>query len=364
MAKIIAITNLKGGVGKTTTAINLSASLGVLEQRVLLIDADPQSNTTMGLGMENIEYGLYQWLANLCKHQQCIYGNESLYFDVIPTTIDLSKLEVDHKNNLRDSYYLIKEKLSSIEQNYDYIIIDSPPSLGSILLNILAACHSVLVTVQCEYFAFQGLNKLFTVLKSIQKDINPEIDIEGILITLYNKSIREHKHIFETIFEHFEQLTLKTKIPQNIKLAEAAAFGKPIIEYDANSSGAISYLNLANEIYVNNTMIVKEAYSATNKTFLKVIEEDIIEDLDFILNIDKRLNANNRGIQTKNYDGLINLSKNEVKIKLGQVYNDMNSDVWMYRISKKFSFLKKNFLYVHFENNKVVSFSLKKFKVS
>ncbi|GAA4936071.1 hypothetical protein GCM10023314_05520 [Algibacter agarivorans] len=361
MGKILAIANQKGGVGKTSTAINLAASLGILNNKVLLVDTDPQANASLGLGIDNMEHGMYQFLTQKKKEPtQFVDLKSSQYFDFIPSSIDLAKLDLGGKEVY--GYDLMKTKLSVFKSSYDYIIIDCPPSMGVILINALSACDSVLVTVQCEHFAFHGLRKLFITINNIEKKINPAIDIEGILITMYNRTMKEHKHIYNSIIEHFKFIVFNAKIPLNIKLPEAASRGKTIIEYDANSSVAISYLELADEIISNNNDDVEIDLNAT-KTFSKVYErEGVIEDLDFILNV----NSSQKENKSKNsqYFHLIGLTKNEIKDRLGQAYNDMNSDIWMYKISDKFNFFKKNYLYIFFSKNKAETFVLKKFKVN
>lgn len=357
MVKIIAITNLKGGVGKTTTAINLSSSLGALGKRVLLVDADPQSNSTEGLGFGSFQNGLYQLLTNKCDLEECISKNVSIFFDLIPTKMDLANFEMENAKSI--DYVFIRNILNPVRSEYDYIIIDSPPSMGNILLNILIACTSILIPVQCEYFAFQGLTRIFGVVKDIRTKLNPEIDIEGILLTMYNASMNEHRNIVQSILNYFEEITFKTMITQNIKLSEASNFGKSILEYDANNKGTLSYLQLADEIISKSE---SETLKSSSKVGMidKVLLEDIVEDLDFLVSSNMEGNSTS---SHSNYSKLIGLTKNDVKQRLGQVFNDMNSNIWMYRISESFSFFKKNYLYLYFSNEKLVSVSMKKFKV-
>ena len=363
MGKIIGIANQKGGVGKTTTAVNLAAALGVLNKKVLLIDADPQANVSLSLGIDKIKHGLYQFLTQKAKDPtQFVDVKSNQYFDIIPSSIELAKLELNGQAEV--GFGLMRKKFEGFKLEYDYIIVDCPPSIGVILLNVLSACDSVLITVQCEYFAFHGLQKLFATIKNIEKQLNPNIDIEGILVTMYNGTTNEHKHILNCIREHFKFITFNTKIPINIKLPEAASRGKTIIEYDANSSGAISYLELADEIINNNSNKTNPSLVMNNdKSFSKVLDnDDVIEDLEFILNARKSDKTEKSHYKGEQYSQLIGLSKHEIKERLGQVYNDMNSDIWMYKISERFSFFKKNYLYIYFFENKVATFELKKFK--
>jgi len=253
MGKIIAIANQKGGVGKTTTAVNLAASLGILEKKILLIDADPQANATSGMGIEvtNVKKGTYQILEHSTEISGTIIKTKSPNVDLIPSHIDLvaSEIELVDKESRE---YMLKKVLIEIQNKYDFIIIDCAPSLGLITLNALVAANSVIIPIQCEYFALEGLGKLLNTIKSVQKIHNKELDIEGLLLTMYDTRLRLSNQVVEEVKKHFGKMVFKTIIQRNIKLSEAPSFGEDIITYDATSRGARSYLSLGNEIIKKN----------------------------------------------------------------------------------------------------------------
>jgi chromosome partitioning protein len=254
MGKIIAIANQKGGVGKTTSAINLAASLAVLEQRTLLVDADPQANSTSGLGInpKDIENGIYECMVDGINPKKAIVKNSQLkMLDMIPSHIDLVGAEVEMVS-LERREEKMREALKSIKNDYDYIIIDCSPSLGLITINALTAADSIIIPVQCEYFALEGLGKLLNTIKIIQTRLNPNLEIEGILLTLYDSRTSLGNQVVEEVRTHFQKMTFKTIIPRNVKLSESPSFGLPVIVHDAESKGAISYLNLAHEILKKN----------------------------------------------------------------------------------------------------------------
>ncbi len=254
MGKIIAIANQKGGVGKTTTSINLAASLGVLEKKVLLIDADPQANATSGLGInvEEVEIGTYQILEHSNTPKEAIITSSAPNVDVIPSHIDLVAIEIELVDK-ENREYMLKKALESVKEEYDYIIIDCAPSLGLLTINALTAADSVIIPIQCEYFALEGLGKLLNTIKSIQKIHNTELDIEGLLLTMFDSRLRLSNQVVEEVQKHFNDMVFETIIQRNVKLSEAPSFGESIINYDATSKGANNYLQLAQEVISKNS---------------------------------------------------------------------------------------------------------------
>lgn len=255
MGKIIAIANQKGGVGKTTTSVNLAASLGVLEKKVLLIDADPQANASSGLGIEveNVEIGTYQILEHSNTPQEAIVKSTSPNVDVIPAHIDLVAIEIELVDK-ENREYMLKQALASIKDDYDYILIDCAPSLGLLTLNALTAADSIIIPIQCEYFALEGLGKLLNTIKSVQKIHNAELDIEGLLLTMFDTRLRLSNQVVEEVQKHFNDMVFKTIIQRNVKLSEAPSYGESIIAFDATSRGASNYLSLAEEVIQKNSI--------------------------------------------------------------------------------------------------------------
>ena len=256
MGKIIAIANQKGGVGKTTTAINLSASLAALEYKTLVVDADPQANCTSGLGMDprDVEYSIYECMINDVATKNAILPTKINYLDIIPSHIDLVGAEIEMVS-IEQREEKMKDSLRSVKDDYDFIIIDCSPTLGLITINSMTAADSLIIPVQCEYFALEGLGKLLNTIKIIQSRLNPGLEIEGILLTMYDMRLRLSNQVVEDVKTHFQQMVFDTIIPRNIKLSEAPSFGLPVIAHDAESKGAISYLNLANEMVVKNGVL-------------------------------------------------------------------------------------------------------------
>ena len=254
MGKIIAIANQKGGVGKTTTSVNLAASLGVLEKKVLLIDADPQANASSGLGIdvESVAIGTYQIIEQSHIPEEAIIKSNSPNVDVIPAHIDLVAIEIELVDK-ENREYMLKEALAKIKDNYDYILIDCAPSLGLLTLNALTAADSVLIPIQCEYFALEGLGKLLNTIKSVQKIHNANLDIEGMLLTMFDSRLRLSNQVVEEVQKHFNDMVFKTIIQRNVKLGEAPSFGESIIGFDATSKGAANYISLAEEIIKKNS---------------------------------------------------------------------------------------------------------------
>ena len=249
MGKIIAIANQKGGVGKTTTSINLAASLGVLEKKVLLIDADPQANASSGLGInvDGVEIGTYQVLEHTASAKDVIVKTTSPNVDLIPAHIDLVAIEIELVDK-QNREYMLRKALVEIKDEYDYILIDCAPSLGLITLNSLVAADSVIIPIQCEYFALEGLGKLLNTIKSIQRIHNPDLDIEGLLLTMFDSRLRLSNQVVDEVRKHFSSMVFDTIIRRNTRLGEAPSYGESIIAYDATSKGAVNYLNLAQEI--------------------------------------------------------------------------------------------------------------------
>ena len=253
MGKIIAIANQKGGVGKTTTGINLAASLAALDKKTLIVDADPQANSTSGVGFnpKEIETSIYECMVDGESTKDSIVKTNIDYLDLLPSHIDLVGAEVEMINIDRREEKM-REALQPIKNDYDFIIIDCSPSLGLITINALTAADSVIIPVQCEYFALEGLGKLLNTIKIIQTRLNTKLEIEGILLTMYDSRLRLSNQVVEEVSTHFKQLVFDTLIPRNIKLSESPSFGVPAIAHDAESKGAISYLNLAKEILNKN----------------------------------------------------------------------------------------------------------------
>jgi chromosome partitioning protein len=253
MGKVIAIANQKGGVGKTTTAINLSSSFAVLEKKTLLIDADPQANASSGIGIDpkQVQNSIYECIMDDIAPQKAILPTKTPNLDLIPAHIDLvgAELEIIHLPNREK---MMKKIIDKVKDDYDFIVIDCSPSLGLITVNALTAADSVIVPVQCEFFALEGLGKLLSTIKIVQTRLNPQLDIEGILLTMYDVRLRLANQVIEEVKLHFDKLVFQTIIPRNTKLGEAPSFGEPIIMFDAESKGSISYLNLAREIMQNN----------------------------------------------------------------------------------------------------------------
>lgn len=254
MGKIIAIANQKGGVGKTTTSVNLAASLGVLEKKVLLIDADPQANATSGLGIdvEEVESGTYQLLEHTVAAEEVIVKTSTPNLDIIPAHIDLVAIEIELVDKDQREY-MLKKALESVKDNYDFILIDCAPSLGLLTLNALTAADAVIIPIQCEYFALEGLGKLLNTVKSVQKIHNQKLDIEGLLLTMYDSRLRLSNQVVEEVQKHFNDMVFQTIIQRNVRLSEAPSFGESIINYDAGSKGANNYLSLAKEIINKNS---------------------------------------------------------------------------------------------------------------
>lgn len=254
MGKIIAVANQKGGVGKTTTTINLAASLATLEKTVLVVDADPQANASSGLGVDikEVDCSLYECIIDHTDVKEAIYTTDIDGLDIIPSHIDLVGAEVEMLKIKNNREKMMKELLAPMRDEYDYILIDCAPSLGLITVNCLTAADSVIIPVQCEYFALEGISKLLNTIKIIKSKLNPRLEIEGFLLTMYDSRLRLANQIYDEVKRHFQELVFKTVIQRNVKLSESPSHGLPVILYDAESAGAKNHLNLAKEVIDKN----------------------------------------------------------------------------------------------------------------
>jgi chromosome partitioning protein len=277
MGKIIAIANQKGGVGKTTSAINLAASLAVLEYKTLLIDADPQSNATSGVGIDPsvVKAGLYECIIDSVHPKDVILKTETPNLWLLPTNADLVGVELELVN-LTNREFMMKKALDKIKDKYDFIIVDCCPSLGLTVINSLSAADSVIIPVQCEYFALEGMGKLLQTIKIVQTHLNTSLDIEGVLLTMYDGRLRLANQVVEEVKTHFQDMVFDTLIHRNTKLAEAPSFGKTIIMHDVAGKGANSYLNLSREILQRNGMT---KITDKNRTIAVSEEEELSEDI-------------------------------------------------------------------------------------
>jgi chromosome partitioning protein len=253
MGKIISLANQKGGVGKTTTTVNLAASLAVMEKKVLIVDADPQANASSGLGIniKEIDSSIYECLVDNIDVKNAICDTELENLKIIPSHIDLVGAEIEMLN-LPNREMILKNVLVNLKDDFDYIFIDCSPSLGLITLNALTAADSVIIPVQCEYYALEGISKLLNTIKIVKSKLNPELEIEGFLLTMFDSRTRLNNQVVEEVKKHFEDMVFETIIQRNIKLSEAPSFGQSVISYDAESKGAQNYMQLAKELVDKN----------------------------------------------------------------------------------------------------------------
>lgn len=253
MAKVISLFNQKGGVGKTTTNVNLCAALALKGKKVLSIDIDPQGNSTSGFGFDknNLENTIYDILIEGIDINKVICSTEIKGLDLIPSNIQLAGAEIE-LTNTKHREKTLNEKLNLLDENYDFIIIDCPPSLGLLSLNALTASHSVLIPIQCEYYSLEGVGQLMDTVKLVKKTLNPNLDIEGVLLNMYDGRTNLSAQVVEEVKKYFKNKVYRTVIPRNVRLAEAPSFGQPIILYDENSKGSIAYIKLSEEIIKNN----------------------------------------------------------------------------------------------------------------
>lgn len=260
MGKVIAVANQKGGVGKTTTAINLAASFAALDYKTLLVDADPQANSTSGLGLNprEITESIYECMVEGVPAQKLVVETEMPNLWLLPSHIDLVGAEVE-MINMANREERMKYSVQSVIDDYDFIVVDCSPSLGLITVNALTASNSVLIPVQCEFFALEGLGKLLNTIRIIQTRLNPDLEIEGILLTMYDNRLRLSNQVVEQVKMHFKDLVFNTLIPRNVKLSEAPSYGLPAVAHDSESKGSISYINLAKEILQRNGIEVADA---------------------------------------------------------------------------------------------------------
>lgn len=278
MGKIISIANQKGGVGKTTTAINLAASLAVLEYKTLLVDADPQSNATSGVGIDpaSVKAGLYECIIDSVHPKDVIVKTDTPNLWLLPTNADLVGIELELVN-LSNREFMMKKAIEKVKDKYDFIILDCCPSLGLTVINCLSAADSVIIPVQCEYFALEGMGKLLQTIKIVQSHLNTNLDIEGVLLTMYDGRLRLANQVVEEVKTHFQDMVFDTLIQRNTKLAEAPSFGKTIIMHDVAGKGSTSYLNLAREILQRNGLT---KISDNNRVMrMQESQEELKEDI-------------------------------------------------------------------------------------
>ena len=361
LSKVIAIANQKGGVGKTTTAINLSSALGVLEQNVLLVDADPQANATSGLGIisKNIEFSIVDLFQGDSNYDRCILDTHSPNLKIIPGSIKLAEIELNVKKNHLNQ---LKKALNTLKNQFDFIIIDCSPSLGYLTLNSFVAADSIIIPVQFEFYALDGLRKLLSTIKSVKNSFNENLTIEGVLMTMYDQRLSHNNHIAQELQTHFKDLIFKTVVKRSVSLSKAPSFGTSVFDYKVSDEGSTNYLNLSREIMKNKTSKKQKSLGKKIPQIMKETEETIL--LDPAVKERNLENFKTFSMKDRNFNKLIGCSKKEVIALLGLVYNDLHTDAWMYHITDKVSLIRKNYLYVYFDKNKVNLIKLRRFKFS
>ena len=367
MGKIIVIINQKGGVGKTTTAINLAASFGVLEKKTILIDADPQGNTTSSFTINNktIDFETLHLFNSKNNNIETatFHSTNNSNLTLIPTSIKLLNLELNRKN-LKGTNFELHQSLQELKKNYDYIIIDCGPSLNFITSSFLSNCDSVLIPIQCEFYAFIGLRELFKVIKTIREKYNPDIEIEGLLITMYDNRLLFSKHIINEIKKTFGPFVFNSIIPRTIKISEAQNHRKTLVEYDATCTATNNYLSLASEIIEKKIAYMSKFKIDKNLHQILTENEDLNETISFLENLALTKSKGISKEYVENLHKLLGLNKKDVCFILGDAFNDKFSDVWMYRLQHKGIIQNKKYLYLYFENEKVISFETTFFKKS
>ena len=327
----------------------------------MLIDADTQANATSGLGIltKKLDFSIVNLFQGDTNTEDCILETHSPNLKIIPGSIKLAEIEINIKNpNLNR----LKSAIEILKNQFDFIIIDCTPSLGYITLNSFVAANSIIIPIQCEFYALNGLSKLLSTIKSIKKSFNTNLSIEGILMTMYDNQLSHNKHVLNELKIYFKDLIFKTIIKRNVSLSEAPSYGTSIFNYKINSEGSTNDLNLSREIMKNQTSNTQKFLGKKLPQILKETEEEIS-----IISSAERRNLDpfkTFSLKDKNYDKLIGYTKKEIIAQLGQEYNDIHSDRWMYHLTNKISLIKKNYLYIYFDKNKVNFIKLRRFKFS
>jgi chromosome partitioning protein len=367
MGKVISICNQKGGVGKTTTCVNLSAALGILEKKVLVIDTDPSANASVSYGFSSkkLNNPSLEFMDFTSVIRNNIITTDSPNVDLLPFIEDLNLFR---KTNGESKFY---KSLQSVQKSYDYVLIDCVPFFKAKNLDILTSSHSVIIPVQCDYYALEGLHKFLKTIRFTQKKLNPSLRIEGFLLTMFDKRMNLSNQVVSYVRNYFGDLVFKTVINRNTKITQAPGYGKSVLQFDINCDGAKCYLQLASElvskepILSETPLIPEEKESIFNS---KQLSKAISEDLENFTLFEKVLQSTSSNIEKKvnafpkNFDSLINLQKSYIKKVLGSCYKKHLGNVWVYKINKK-GFFKKKFLYLYFKNDSVSHYTTKWFSI-